>query len=337
MSRLPHFFPVIILLFGVVLQPVQAQEESDRKEVLAKISRSAYGLALEQLEEMAKENPDRAETWYLIGLCRNRLGLFSDALDAVSTARQLGADTKNLNREQGFALQGMQKWRAALQALKQAPEKEGRVWLARGQVEVQLGNYEDSVKALNRAIELAPELEPRARYLRARVFALRGDLEASQKESEKGKTQSADEDLKNAYKKLNLRTKAIDQELRRMYRTIFTRQVVDESENVIKLKRRDDELKKQLQNAIKTYRSETGKESIDSAKFRSMVRDQEALSDVRKTLQLLTDLFRKIDSVDVGKRVIRNMKLKTLRRITPDQFSIETLVEMIDEGEPEKK
>jgi tetratricopeptide (TPR) repeat protein len=325
---------VLIAMFALFcLQPVHVQESEqagtrlDRAMTL--ISKVNYAGAEEVLESHLNENPEDARAWYLLGYCRNRLNIHEESYAALTNATAFGAKTPDLHRELGYALQGMERWPAALAHLRKADAKDAGAWLARAQVQLKREQQDQALEALTKVVELDKDLESTARLLRARIEVSRGNVQRARSELKAGLRLARRSDMKSAYENLDKLLVLLDQYVLELYNGIFYRETVDEEEGVIRQVRRDQALRNRLADALEAFRDETPEPDRSPEVFRTYVSENDELERAETLLRNLAELFRQLNKLDLSDRQLKSLRLMMVRGITPEGISSDFLVSVI--------
>lgn len=334
-NRLFTYMVVLLPLFVLSLtEPGHVQEsgkdESPIDQTIRLIARYNFTSASKTIFQYLDDHPESGEAWFLLGVCRNRLGLYMASYEALSTARSLGVETKSLNREFGMSLQGRRKWRIALHYFKKADQNDPKVWLARAQVQAQLGNELKAKKAADRTIELDEALAAQARFARAYAHAKSGNIEDARKQLDLAMEDTKIEDIKNEYRTVKSLLRVFDKNILRFYRAIFFRKKVNRQKGIIRRVRIAGELRRTLARSISAYRERTGLELIKPNSFRDFVTRNAEYQRTLNILEDLQDLFRRMEDVELstsGQQKIRQVIVKT---ITPDNLSSrQALIDLI--------
>jgi len=330
----------LLLIVGACTTPALAQNASETDatpeavdQAIDQMSRLNYAGAADRLEGHLKTKPENARAWYLLGLCRNRLGIYEEAYAALTNATSFGASTPALHRELGFALQGMNRRGAALIHLRKAGENDADAWLARGQILLHQKKYEQAKPALRKVIQLDTPLTSSAHLLLARILSVQGDVALAREQLEKGLRRTKRSEMKSAYKSMGRLLEVLDEQVLKLYNGIFYREVVNKDEGVIEKRRRDDELRTHLSDAFSAYRDQTAEENRSPADFRSFVRSDEEWNRADRLLANLKELFRQLDTLELSDKQTNNLELMMARSITPEAMTTDFLVDTIQAGE----
>lgn len=325
-------FLALVLVIPMMVMGAVAQE-TPIDQALDQISRLNYSDAVSTLESHLNKQPEEARAWYLLGLCRNRLELYEEAYAALTNATAYGAETPDLHRELGYALQGLERWAAALHHLRDAGEKDGGAWLARGQVLVKMKKYDRALQALSTVLELDRELESTARLLRARIYAAKGKTKQARSELKTGLRVARRSDMKSAYRNLDKLLVLLDEHVLRLYNGIFYRETVDEDRGVVRRERRDPQLKELLTEAYTAFQNEVEEENRNPEAFRQFVQERDRFTRTARLLSNLLELFEGIDQLNLSDPQIRNLHLMMMRGIAPEPTNAEFLVDAVRTSE----
>jgi tetratricopeptide (TPR) repeat protein len=113
--------------------------------------------SIRNYERLARERPHSAELWSNLGVVRAMAGNCADALPALERAESLNASLFNPWFFAGychFALHQSQQASASLERATRLNPRDANAWFLRAQVSSDLGNLEDSLRAVLRAESL---------------------------------------------------------------------------------------------------------------------------------------------------------------------------------------
>jgi tetratricopeptide (TPR) repeat protein len=147
---------------------------------LARVRDGDFKGALELLEPLAQKAPEHANTWYLIGFSRERLGQLDTALSAADRATSLDPALAGVHVLRGRILRGQKRLPEAEAEIRQEIEHAGSSsvvfdsWVALASVLEDAGRSSEAIQALEHAVELDPARGEVSVEL-ARLYTTAGD------------------------------------------------------------------------------------------------------------------------------------------------------------------
>ena len=119
-----------------------------------------YAKALPHFEEATRLGPNNSECWFYLGLAYDRLGRYSDAVDACKQAIRIKPDDAEAHGNLGFAYNQLGRYSDAVDACKRAirikPDLAGAHYIL-GVSYGELGRWSDAVDALKQNIRIKPD------------------------------------------------------------------------------------------------------------------------------------------------------------------------------------